>query len=135
LVLDPFCGCGTTIFEANELGRKWIRIDITTLAISIMKTALREMKVYTPRDYQIIGEPTTFSEAQALAKADKYQFQWWSLSLINAHLIGVPEGSKVGKKGADRGKTAILLSGKETTLMSERLSSKRRAERTWTLAT
>lgn len=69
-----------TIFEANELKRRWTGIDVTHLAISIMKSALREMKVFTPRDYQIIGEPTTLTEAQGLAKADKYQFQWWSLS-------------------------------------------------------
>jgi site-specific DNA-methyltransferase (adenine-specific) len=107
-VLDPFCGCGTAIFEANELKRNWIGIDITHLAISIMKSALREMKVYTPRNYQIIGEPTTFNEAQGLAKADKYQFQWWSLSLLDARPIGAPEGSKVGKKGADRGRDGYL---------------------------
>ncbi|GAC1391196.1 MAG: hypothetical protein NVSMB38_10980 [Ktedonobacteraceae bacterium] len=97
LVLDPFCGYGTTIAAAQKLSRKWIGIDITSLAINLIKTRILDaygadiIKTYTVR-----GEPTTFSEAQALAEFDKYQFQWWALGLVGAR--GVEE-----KKGADHG--------------------------------
>jgi site-specific DNA-methyltransferase (adenine-specific) len=96
-VLDPFCGCGTTIAVAQRLNRSWIGIDITHIAISLIKTRLLDIygesivKTYTVR-----GEPTTYSEAQALALQDKYQFQWWALGLVGARRTEE-------KKGADQG--------------------------------
>lgn len=107
-ILDPFCGCGTAIYAAHELRMRWIGIDVTHLAISLMKSKLRELGVHTPRNYVIIGEPTTFPEAQELARQDKYQFQWWALSLVDARPVGAPEGSIVGKKGADKGRDGYL---------------------------
>ncbi len=97
IVLDPFCGCGTTIDAAQKLGRKWIGIEITSIAINLIKTRL--LSAYGAdivKTYTIRGEPTTLSEAQALADQDKYQFQWWALGLVGAR--GVDE-----KKGADQG--------------------------------
>jgi len=95
VVLDPFCGCGTTIAAAEKLGRKWIGIDITYLAVSLMKSRLKDMfgnKV----DYEVIGEPTALSDAKALAEQDPYQFQWWALGLVGARPVEE-------KKGADKG--------------------------------
>lgn len=85
LVLDPFCGCGTTISVAQRLKRHWIGIDITHLAVNLIKKRLRD--AFGPdveKTYEVIGEPTTFSEAQALAEEDKMQFQWWALGLVGA---------------------------------------------------
>ena len=104
VVLDPFSGCGTCIAAAQKLGRQWIGIDITHLAIAMHKSRLKDMYSLEPkRDYQVIGEPEDLSGAQQLAREDRYQFQWWALSLIEARPLGGSEGSKVGKKGSDRG--------------------------------
>ncbi|MGH8545558.1 MAG: DNA methyltransferase, partial [Gammaproteobacteria bacterium] len=96
-VLDPFCGCGTTIAAAEKLGRSWIGIDITHLAINLIKHRLRD--TYGPEieaSYEVIGEPVTVEGAAELAAEDPYQFQWWTLGLVGAR-------PAEGKKGADRG--------------------------------
>lgn len=97
VVLDPFCGCGTTIDAAQRLERRWIGIDITSIAINLIKSRLLDTYGESiTKTYLVRGEPTTYSEAQALAEFDKYQFQWWALGLVGAR--GVEE-----KKGADQG--------------------------------
>jgi site-specific DNA-methyltransferase (adenine-specific) len=93
IVLDPFCGCGTTIAAAEKLGRRWIGIDITYLSVSLIKSRLTAMAA---TDYHVLGEPTTGDDAEQLAKDDPYQFQWWALGLIGAR-------PAEGKKGADHG--------------------------------
>jgi site-specific DNA-methyltransferase (adenine-specific) len=104
IVLDPFSGCGTCIAAAQKLGRQWIGIDITHLAIAMHKSRLKDMYGLEPkRDYAVIGEPEDLAGARQLARDDRYQFQWWALSLIEARPLGGSEGSKTGKKGADRG--------------------------------
>lgn len=98
LVLDPFCGCGTTIAAAQGLGRHWIGIDITHLAINLMKTRL--IDAHGPSvmaSVEVIGEPTSIEDAAALAADDPWQFQAWALGLIGARPIGPT------KKGADKG--------------------------------
>lgn len=95
VVLDPFCGCGTAVAAAQKLGRQWIGIDITHLAISLMKRRLEDS--FGPDlKYEVIGEPTSLDGARALAEQDKYQFQWWALGLVGAR----PADQK---KGADKG--------------------------------
>jgi len=104
VVLDPFSGCGSCISAAQRLGRQWIGIDITHLAIAMHKSRLKDMFGLEPkRDYQVIGEPEDLSGAQQLASEDRYQFQWWALSLIEARPLGGIGNSKTGKKGSDRG--------------------------------
>ena len=101
LILNPFCGCGTTIDAAEKLGRKWIGIDITQLATSLIKNRLR----YTYGDkieIVTVGEPTTPNEAFILAEQDKYQFQWWALGLVGARPVEQ-------KKGADHGIDGKIL--------------------------
>jgi DNA modification methylase len=95
VVLDPFCGCGTTVEAAQRLGRTWIGIDITHLAVSLIKVRLRDAFGDTAQ-YEVIGEPTTAEDAAALAESDKYQFQWWALGLVGARPVDQ-------KKGADKG--------------------------------
>jgi site-specific DNA-methyltransferase (adenine-specific) len=103
LVLDPFCGCGTTIMAAQELKRRWIGIDITHLAISLIRSRLKEIHVVANKDYKIAGEPVDFESARELAETNPYQFQWWALSLIDARPAGQTDESQQGKKGADKG--------------------------------
>ena len=94
-VLDPFCGCGTTIHAAQKLGRHWTGIDITHLAISLIEKRLND--AFPGIAFDIHGTPKDLEGAQALAAQDKYQFHWWAVSLVNA----VPFGGK--KRGADSG--------------------------------
>ena len=109
LVLDPFCGCGTAIDAAHALGRRWAGIDITHLSVALMKYRLRDRYDLRPgRDYQVIGEPTTLQGARQLASEDRYQFQWWALSLVGAKPLGAPSGSRRGKRGADRGIDGVI---------------------------
>lgn len=103
VILDPFCGCGTTIIAAQKLKRKWIGIDITHLAITLIKGRLRKNGVKAKIDYQTIGEPVDFAGANKLAKLDKYQFEMWALDLIDAIPKGKPSRGKRIKKGADKG--------------------------------
>ena len=101
LVLDPFCGCGTTIDAAEKLGRKWIGIDVTQLATSLIKSRLRD--TYGSKlEIITVGEPTTPNEAATLADEDKYQFQWWALGLVGARPVEQ-------KKGADHGIDGKIL--------------------------
>lgn len=95
IVLDPFCGCGTTVSVAQQLNRSWIGIDITHLAISLIKHRLRSTFVDSI-NYKVIGEPVSLPDARTLAKQDPYQFQWWALGLVGARPVEQ-------KKGADRG--------------------------------
>ena len=95
LVLDPFCGCGTTVAVAQRLCRPWIGIDITYAAIAVMKKRLND--TYGSNvEYEVIGEPRSLPDAAQLAKEDPYQFQWWSLDLVGARPVEE-------KKGADKG--------------------------------
>jgi DNA modification methylase len=98
VVLDPFCGCGTTIDSAQELGRHWIGIDITHLSIGLIKHRLADR--HGPdiaRTYRVVGEPTTAEDAAVLAKEDPFQFQAWALGLVGARV------ATSDKKGGDRG--------------------------------
>jgi site-specific DNA-methyltransferase (adenine-specific) len=95
IVLDPFCGCGTTIHAAQKLKRQWVGIDITHLAISLIEKRLKA--AFPGITFEVHGTPKDLEGAQALAAQNKYQFQWWAVSLVDA----VPYGGK--KKGADSG--------------------------------
>ena len=109
VVLDPFSGCGTAISAAQKLGRHWIGIDITHLAIAMHKSRLKDMFNLEPgSDYQVIGEPADLGSARQLAADDRYQFQWWALSLVEARPLGSQAGERSGKKGADRGIDGLI---------------------------
>ena len=98
VVLDPFCGCGTTVAVAHKLKRNWIGIDITHLAINAIKLRLNKMFGIVPKnDFKVIGEPEDLEGARELSSHNRYQFQWWAFSLINAR----PYKDK--KRGADTG--------------------------------
>lgn len=99
VILDPFCGCGTALVAAEELGRKWVGIDITPLAIAVMKSRLDEE--FGLKNIPVEGEPADLDGAKALAaeKGGGYKFQWWAVGKIGAR----PVADSEKKKGADRG--------------------------------
>ena len=96
VVLDPFCGCGTAVHAAQKLNRQWIGIDITHLAISLIEKRLKDAFGSTLQ-FEVHGTPKDLEGARDLARRDKYQFQWWAVSLVEAQ----PFQGK--KKGADGG--------------------------------
>lgn len=109
VVLDCFAGCGTAIAAAQKLGRRWIGIDITYLAIALLKYRLRDMFGEEIADtYYIWGAPKVVEDAHQLASEDRYQFQWWALSLLEAKPLGGDAGQRRGKKGADQGVDGFL---------------------------
>jgi site-specific DNA-methyltransferase (adenine-specific) len=103
IVLDPFCGCGTAI--AEKLGRQWIGIDITFLAITLIEGRMKKM--FPNIRFTVEGKPADLASARDLANRDRYQFQWWALSLVGAKPIGGDETGK-GKKGKDQGIDGII---------------------------
>ena len=97
VVLDPFCGCGTAVAAAERLNRRWIGIDITHLAITLIRHRLHDAFGEDLRPYEVIGEPKDLPSAEALALQDRYQFEWWALGLVDAR------PARDRKKGADAG--------------------------------
>lgn len=95
VILDPFCGCGTTVAAAQETGRNWIGIDVAYHAIRVIEARLQSM----PGDvaYSLGGIPRDYESAKRLAEKDKYQFQWWA-----NYLVGVQTMKEI-KRGPDRG--------------------------------
>ena len=91
-----FCGCGTAVHAAQKLNRQWIGIDITHLAISLIEKRLKDA-FGAKCKFEVHGTPKDLDAARDLATRDKYQFQWWAVSLVEAQ----PFQGK--KKGADGG--------------------------------
>ena len=100
LVLDPFCGCGTTVHAAEKLKRNWIGIDITHLAVSLIRRRL--IDAFPQCQFDVLGAPKDIGGARQLAENDKHQFQLWALSLVEAQPF------KGGRKGADGGVDGYL---------------------------
>ena len=105
-VLDPFCGCGTTVAVAEKLDRKWVGIDITTLAINLIKYRLREQ--FSDKNIKIFvdGLPKDLAGAKALFKKDPFEFEYWTLDLVNA--MPAKSKSKENMRGADKGIDGII---------------------------
>lgn len=98
-ILDPFCGCGTTISVAQNLGRQWIGIDVTHLAINLIRHRLQGAFGEDIEDtFTVVGEPEDLAGAEALAQDDRFQFQWWALGRVGARPVPTER-----KRGADQG--------------------------------
>jgi hypothetical protein len=102
IVLDPFCGCGTSITVAERLHRRWLGIDITHLAITLIKKRLHDTYGEELAPYEVVGEPADAMGAEALAEQNRHQFEWWALGLVDAF----PAQDK--KKGADKGIDGVI---------------------------
>lgn len=111
VVLDPFCGCGTTIDAAHKLGRTWIGIDITYLSIDLIQKRLRATYGDDVRNtYDLRGVPRELEAAQALFTQNAFDFERWAVSLVN----GQPNEKQVGDKGIDGVVRFYLNEKKET---------------------
>ncbi len=95
VVLDPFCGCGTTVEAAERLGRQWIGIDVTHYAVTLIEARLHAK--YPKTKYHVHGRPTDLAGARDLARRDKHQFQWWASWRLGAQTY------QESARGADRG--------------------------------
>ena len=102
LILDPFCGCGTTIAVAERLKRRWIGIDITWLSVDLMERRLKDSFGAELSPYTVEGAPKDVASAINLGDRDKYQFQWWAVTQIGAR----PYQGK--KKGSDTGIDGVM---------------------------
>ncbi len=103
VVLDPFCGCGTAVAAAQKQNRQWIGVDVTHLAVALMKSRLKTAFGLDPvKDYDVVGEPQDEGGARALWEQDPYQFQYWAVSLLEAQ----PQQEQ--KKGADGGIDGLI---------------------------
>jgi adenine specific DNA methylase Mod len=96
VILDPFCGCGTSVEASENANRQWIGIDVTHYAVTLIERRLAQGQV-DPTTYQVIGRPTDLEGARDLARRDKHQFQWWAAWRLGARWY------REEKKGADRG--------------------------------
>lgn len=101
-ILDPFCGCGTTVAVAERLKRNWVGIDISMQAVNVVRERMKSH--YPGIKVNIDGIPMDYESAAALAEKDKFAFQDWAITLVGAN---PPSG--VSKKGADRGIDGIIL--------------------------
>ena len=101
VVLDPFCGCGTAIAAAERLNRRWIGIDVTHIAITLIRHRIQDTFKGELKPYEVLGQPQDVASAQALAtdseNSGRYQFEWWALGLVDAR----PAQDR--RKGADSG--------------------------------
>lgn len=104
VVLDPFCGCGTTVCAAEKLERHWIGIDVTHLSIGLIKARLkRDFDLIVGKDYEERGTPRDLPAARYFAEQDPFQFQFWIVGEIGAQSFGGLGDSRKGKKGGDTG--------------------------------
>jgi adenine specific DNA methylase Mod len=101
VVLDPFCGCGTAVVAAEKLNRRWMGIDITSIAVGIIENRLDDL--FENAEFQVNGLPEGLDDAIALAERDEYQFQWWAITRLHAF----PWTGK-RKKGPDTGVDGVF---------------------------
>jgi DNA modification methylase len=128
VVLDPFCGCGTTVDSAQKLGRRWVGIDITHLAIGLIRKRLADTYGNSVV-FKVIGEPVSVQDAERLRDEDKFQFQAWALGLVGARPTEVKRGADKGidgriffQSGEKAGKNSqVIISVKGGTLKADDL--------------
>ncbi|MCY3720508.1 MAG: site-specific DNA-methyltransferase [Anaerolineaceae bacterium] len=100
IVLDPFCGCGTTVAAAHNLGRRWLGIDISPFAIKlIVKRRFPGMRIDT------LGFPVDMEGAKELARENPFDFEKWAIDCISGMM---PNTSQRGDGGIDGRGTLIL---------------------------
>jgi DNA modification methylase len=98
VVLDPFCGCGTSIDAAQRLDRRWVGIDVTYIAVDLIQKRLRHRYGAAIQDqYSVRGIPTDLEGAHALFRDNHFDFERWAVSIIDAQ----PNERQTGDKGID----------------------------------
>jgi DNA modification methylase len=103
VVLDPFCGCGTTIEAAERLGRRWVGIDVTILAVDLMRKRIADrFGDEVAAAIEVFGVPNELGGARALFEKDPFEFERWAVTLVD----GQP--NERGKQQGDRGIDGII---------------------------
>jgi len=97
VVLDPFCGCGTAVVAAEKLGRKWIGIDITHLAVALIKKRMKDH--FSDAKFDVVGEPKSVEDAMVLFAQSAFQFESWAVSLIGGQPFKSKGGGDTGIDG------------------------------------
>jgi DNA modification methylase len=98
VVLDPFCGCGTTIDAAIKMERRWLGIDITYIAVGLIQARLRDTYGEAiETTYKVEGIPRDLPGAQALFNSSPFDFERWAVTLAD----GTPNQKQVGDRGID----------------------------------
>ena len=116
VVLDPFCGCGTTIHAAQTLGRRWIGIDICVNACKVIEGRLRGHFDSLWDDVEFIGMPKTRDDAKTLADLDKFRFERWAASLVDGMEANTRQR---GDKGIDGYGRIPIRKGKFIDIVSQ----------------
>ena len=103
VILDPFCGCGTTVHAAEALGRQWIGVDISRFSTELMRQ--RILSNYParvqPADIDIVGLPDSLRSAKDLARENPFEFEKWVCGRIGVNKMG--KRKQPGDKGPDGG--------------------------------
>jgi len=120
IVLDPFCGCGTAVDAAQNLGRRWIGIDVTHLSIGLIERRMQERYGNTLQ-YEVIGTPNDTDSALKLAADEPHQFQYWITQAIGGQPF------QGGRKGMDRGIDGYIYYS-STTDMDTKAGPKQRTD-------
>lgn len=100
-VLDPFCGCGTAAHAAQKLGRRWIGIDVTHYAVTLIENRVKA--AFPDVDIEVEGRPQDMAAAHELARRNKYQFQFWACWFVGVQQYRQP------KRGGDRGIDGVIF--------------------------
>ncbi|MCL2520332.1 MAG: restriction endonuclease [Spirochaetaceae bacterium] len=112
LIADFFCGCGTTVAVAEKLNRKWLGVDISHLAVTLVEEKrLKPLKA----KYEVIGFPRDLAGAEKLAQDNKFKFEQWLVEyILRGH-----QTKKTGDGGIDGHVTYTLPSGKKVQAIIE----------------
>ena len=116
VVLDPFCGCGTTLHAAQALGRRWIGIDVCVNACKVIEARLRSHFDTLWDDIEFIGMPKTTSDAKTLASLDKFRFERWAAYLVDGMEANTRQR---GDKGIDGWGRIPIRKGKFVDMVSQ----------------
>lgn len=107
VILDPFCGCGTAVHAAEDLGRQWIGVDISRFSVELIHERVVSNFVHKLRNKQaitVIGLPETVQEARELSQQDPFEFEKWACARIGSNGLG----KRPGARGADGGIDGII---------------------------
>ena len=110
-ILDPFCGCGTSVAVAEKVKRNWVGIDITTLAINLIKHRIKHQFGLGNKQINVEGLPNDLAGAREMFNKDPFEFEYWALDLINA--MPAQSKSKDNMRGADKGIDGIITFHKD----------------------
>lgn len=110
VVLDPFCGCGTTVDAAQKLGRSWVGIDITYISVDLIIKRLMSTHGQSVMDsVKVDGIPYDMQSAQRLFEKSPFDFERWAVSMLHAQ----PNEKQVGDKGID-GVRRFIIDNQQT---------------------